>query len=93
MGGGTKNLIWSQTTSDVSGLNQILRKKTIGASYGDAFLSACTIGELKKDDINKWNELEYEIIADKRIKFDFGDTGSEDEIAYSTTFILGSVTA
>ena len=31
-----------------------------------AFLSACTIGELKKDDINKWNELEYEIIADKR---------------------------
>ena len=66
VGGGTKNLIWSQTTSDVSGLNQILRKKTIGASYGDAFLSACTIGELKKDDINKWNELEYEIIADKR---------------------------
>ena len=29
VGGGTKNTIWSQTTSDVSGLNQILRKKTI----------------------------------------------------------------
>ena len=68
VGGGTKNTIWSQTTSDVSGLNQILRKKTIGASYGDAFLSACTIGELKKEDINKWNELEYEIIADSNNK-------------------------
>ena len=68
VGGGTKNTIWSQTTSDVSGLNQILRKKTIGASYGDAFLSACTIGELKKEDINKWNELEYEIIADSKNK-------------------------
>ena len=68
VGGGTKNTIWSQTTSDVSGLNQILRKKTIGASYGDAFLSACTIGELKKNDINKWNEPEYEIIADIKNK-------------------------
>ena len=40
-----------------------MRKKTIGASYGDAFLSACTIGELNKDDFNKWNEIEYEIEA------------------------------
>ena len=29
VGGGTKNTIWSQTTSDVSGLNQILRKKQL----------------------------------------------------------------
>ena len=63
VGGGTKNKVWSHTTSDVIGLNQILRKKTIGASYGDAFLSACTVGEIKKDDINKWNEVEYQIEA------------------------------
>ena len=63
VGGGTKNKIWSNTTSDIIGLNQILRKKTIGASYGDAFLSACTIGELNKNDFNKWNEIEYEIEA------------------------------
>ena len=63
VGGGTKNKVWSHTTSDIIGLNQILRKKTIGASYGDAFLSACTIGELNKGDFNKWNEIEYEIKA------------------------------
>ena len=63
VGGGTKNKVWSHTTSDVIGLNQILRKKTIGASYGDAFISACTVGEIKKDDINKWNEVEYQIEA------------------------------
>ena len=43
-------------------------------NYCDAFLSACTIGELKKDDINKWNELEYEIIADTKHK-DIYDKG------------------
>ena len=26
-------------------------------------LSACTIGELNKNDFNKWNEIEYEIEA------------------------------
>src|SRR5690606_6204463 len=39
-GGGTKNAVWSQATSDVSGLRQIVREKTVGASYGDAFLAA-----------------------------------------------------
>ena len=47
VGGGTKNALWSQTTSDVIGLNQILRKTTFGASYGDAFLSALACGDVK----------------------------------------------
>ena len=62
VGGGTKNTIWSKTTSDIIGLNQILRKKTFGASYGDAFLAAYSIGDLNKEDINKWNPVDYEII-------------------------------
>jgi len=63
VGGGTKNKIWSQTTSDIIGLNQILRKTTLGASYGDAFLAAYACGDLKKDDINNWNGIDYEIEA------------------------------
>ena len=63
VGGGTKNKIWSQTTSDIIGLNQILRKTTLGASYGDAFLAAHACGDLKKDDINNWNGIDYEIEA------------------------------
>ena len=40
VGGGTKNKVWSQATSDVSGLPQAICARTIGASYGDAFLAA-----------------------------------------------------
>jgi xylulokinase len=40
VGGGTKNRVWSQATSDVAGRTQIIRAKTIGASLGDAFLAA-----------------------------------------------------
>lgn len=61
VGGGTKNKLWSKTTSDIIGVNQILRKKTIGASYGGAFLGALATGGVKRDDINKWNPIEYEI--------------------------------
>ncbi len=61
VGGGTKNAIWSQTTSDIIGLNQILRKNTFGASYGDAFLAAYTIGDINKEDINQWNPVDHEI--------------------------------
>lgn len=63
VGGGTKNKIWSQTTSDIIGLNQILRKTTLGASYGDAFLAAYAKGDLNKEDINTWNAVDYKIIA------------------------------
>jgi xylulokinase len=68
VGGGTKNKIWSQTTSDIIGINQILRKTTFGASYGDAFLAAYTIGDLKKEDINKWNPVDHEILATNNSK-------------------------
>ena len=51
VGGGTKNRIWCQATSDISGIDQILCETTIGASYGDAFLAAVAIGDAETDDI------------------------------------------
>ena len=65
VGGGTNNKLWSQTTSDIIGLEQIIRQKTIGASYGDAFLSAFTLGDVKRDDINLWNKIDYKILPKK----------------------------
>ena len=65
VGGGTKNMLWSKTISDVIGINQILRKNTMGASYGDAFLSALACNDLKKEEINNWNAIESEIIAEE----------------------------
>ena len=38
VGGGTKNKVWAQATSDVTGRTQIIRSNTIGASYGDCIL-------------------------------------------------------
>jgi xylulokinase len=63
-GGGTKNRVWAQATSDVSGRTQTVRQQTVGASYGDAFLAALAIGEVKPGDIRDWNPVERQISPD-----------------------------
>ena len=72
VGGGTKNKLWSQTTSDIIGVNQIIRQKTIGASYGDAFLGALSIGDVERNNINEWNKIDFEIKAKKNNIYDKG---------------------
>ena len=52
VGGGTKNPLWLQATSDFGNIPQILCEKTIGASFGDAFLAACAIGAAQPEDIS-----------------------------------------
>ncbi len=55
VGGGTRNGVWSQATSDICGVSQSVREKTLGAAYGDAFLAALAVGEARPDDIDRWN--------------------------------------
>ena len=64
VGGGTQNRVWTQATSDITGLPQIVRSKTIGACYGDAFLAALAIGAVSRDDIDAWNPVERVIEPD-----------------------------
>ncbi|MFN4143514.1 FGGY-family carbohydrate kinase [Aestuariivirga sp.] len=61
VGGGTRNRVWSQATSDIGGFAQSLREKTIGASFGDAFLAAIAMGDAKPADIALWNPVVSEI--------------------------------
>ena len=61
VGGGTRNQVWSQATSDIAGVSQTVRRTTIGASYGDAFLAALAIGAARPADILAWNPVEREI--------------------------------
>jgi xylulokinase len=61
VGGGTKNRIWLEATSNISGLPQILSQKSFGASYGDAFLAALGIGDVARADIVRWNPAESEV--------------------------------
>ncbi len=55
VGGGTRNEVWLQATSDICRQDQILCENTFGASYGDAFLAALAIGAARRGDIAKWN--------------------------------------
>lgn len=55
VGGGTKNRIWLESTSDFGNLPQIVPEKTVGASFGNAFLAACATGAAKPSDIEAWN--------------------------------------
>lgn len=70
VGGGTKNQIWRQATSDITGFDQILCEKTIGASYGDAFMAAVAIGQAEVDDIAVWNPVTSTIRAEPRAVHD-----------------------
>ncbi len=65
VGGGTRNRVWAQATSDISGRTQVVREKTVGASYGDAFLAALAVGDVKRETIRDWNPVATEIIADR----------------------------
>jgi xylulokinase len=57
VGGGTKNTLWLQATSDCAGVAQEVCDKTIGASYGDAFLAALAVGLATESDIARWNPV------------------------------------
>ncbi len=64
VGGGTKNPVWRQATSDISGLTQIVRAKTMGAAYGDAFLAASAVGDVAADAVETWNPVAFDIAPD-----------------------------
>lgn len=66
VGGGTKNRLWLQATSDFSDLSQIVAEKTMGASYGNAFLAACSVGMAKPEDIDDWNPVKEVISAERK---------------------------
>lgn len=44
VGGGAQNRLWLQIVSDVTGLPQTVRERSIGAAYGDAFLAGVASG-------------------------------------------------
>jgi xylulokinase len=84
-GGGIKNTVWAQATSDVSGRTQIIREKTIGASYGDAFLAALAVGDVKREDIRRWNPVAREIAPEAKNAVVYGKQYSVYRRLYEQT--------
>ena len=62
VGGGVRNATWLQATSDIAQVDQIIADKTVGASYGNAFLAACASGVAKPQDIDSWNPVRRQIV-------------------------------
>lgn len=52
VGGGTQGALWTQIVSDVTGLPQVIPTRTIGASYGAAFLAAGLVEDVS---MAAWN--------------------------------------
>ena len=46
-----------QATSDIAGVPQIVCEKTVGASYGDAFLAAVAVGKAMAEEVTEWNPV------------------------------------
>ncbi len=68
IGGGTKNRLWLQIVSDVTGLPQNIRQ-TPGAAYGDAFLAGVGIGIFSDiASIQNWLEPAEQIHPDRKLK-------------------------
>lgn len=73
VGGGTKNTLWLQIVSDISGMPQKIPAVTFGASYGDAFLAGMAVGAYSSyDQINSWLRYDRMIQPDKT-KFNLYD--------------------
>ncbi|MYE37309.1 MAG: carbohydrate kinase, partial [Rhodobacteraceae bacterium] len=70
VGGGTKNKIWLQSNSDMSNIEQHICKYSLGASYGDAFLAALALGNVKKEDIFDWNPFDKTIYPNPKKVYD-----------------------
>ncbi len=52
VGGGTQGGLWTRIVSDVTGLPQVIPSKTVGASFGAAYLAASALAPV---DITAWN--------------------------------------
>ena len=70
VGGGTKNALWLQATSDLTGLPQVVPRTTLGASYGNAFLARLALGEVAAEDIARWNPPEREVTPERHAAYD-----------------------
>jgi xylulokinase len=76
VGGGAGNRLWLQIVSDVTGEAQIVPERTVGASYGDAFLAGLATGIIPSVDAlaASWVRI-AEVIEpdpDTRARYDAG---------------------
>ena len=70
VGGGVRNPVWSQATSDLTGLVQAVPQVTTGAAFGDAFLAALAVGAVTEGDLPAWNPPARRIVPEPAPEYD-----------------------
>ncbi|MFT4036569.1 MAG: FGGY-family carbohydrate kinase [Thermomicrobiales bacterium] len=75
VGGGAKNPLWLQIVSDVSGIPQDVPERTIGASFGDAFLAGLATGIVPNLDAlqSDWVTLALQLQPDPALAGIYGE--------------------
>jgi xylulokinase len=67
VGGGTRNPLWLQIVSDISGVPQQVPAQTVGASYGDAFLAGLATGRIPSvEALGQWVTINRTLEPDMR---------------------------
>ncbi len=66
VGGGTRSGLWVQIVSDVCGIEQQLRRESVGACLGDAWLAGVGTGLV--DPVRGWNPLEDTVSPDPAVR-------------------------
>lgn len=63
VGGGAQNDLWLQIVSDITGITQHIPERTMGASYGDAFLSGLATGLVSGPEVlnDSWVRIDRQI--------------------------------
>lgn len=61
VGGGVNNSLWIQSSVDIANKPQRVRRHTVGAAMGSAFLAGIGVGMFKANDIERINPVEREI--------------------------------
>ena len=64
VGGGVKNKIWTSSISNISGFEQTIKSKTVGAAFGNCFLAALSMGHVGREEIDNWNKTKSVIKVD-----------------------------
>jgi xylulokinase len=66
VGGGTQGGLWTQIVTDVTGREQVLPAQTIGASYGDALLTAIGTGVVPPE--TDWSRVATRLVPDESVR-------------------------
>ena len=86
VGGGTKNPVWMQAVSDISGKTQHVAEIETGAAYGDALIAALATGHYSSpEDVAAHIKLKKDIIPNAETKAVYDDCQSRYDRLYLQT--------